>query len=303
MTNADAPRFFVFGSSGLLGSLFCESLFRSNLSMVACISSPISSQPKFSFDFTEPDLLPQKLSTLSTRPDDWIINFSAIANPSYVFSNPELSHAVNVQSASKLLQFAIDNDLCLLQMSSVEVFDGLKSGYVETDRPNPLNLYGRQKLESELNIAHSSYPKVITARTSWNISPDDRGRCLVDVTLKSLLQPDPRMATDNIFTIACAAETSANLLHLALTRQFGTFHIACTESITRSALADMIINYSSLKGLNLSYTPCLFSDLSFAEPRSKKNILVNSKSMSVGCSYRPAREIIYDKLQYLFRVK
>ncbi len=55
----------------------------------------------------------------------------------------------------------------LVHYSTDYVFDGTKDGvYVETDAPNPQNVYGRTKLDGELAIAATACDHLIL-RTSW----------------------------------------------------------------------------------------------------------------------------------------
>lgn len=45
----------------------------------------------------------------------------------------------------------------IIHISTDYVFDGAKNGsYIETDKPNPLSIYGKSKLEGELAIQEIS---------------------------------------------------------------------------------------------------------------------------------------------------
>lgn len=75
---------------------------------------------------------------------------------------------VNVIATTRLAALAADLPFILL--SSGEVFDGQTGWYGEADRPNPINVYGRTKLEAERavlkNPRHTVLRIVLTAGTS-----------------------------------------------------------------------------------------------------------------------------------------
>jgi dTDP-4-dehydrorhamnose reductase len=62
----------------------------------------------------------------------------------------------------------------LVTFSTDYVFDGEKeTGYVESDLPNPLNVYGHTKLEGE-QLALKANPEGLVIRTSWLLSTTHR---------------------------------------------------------------------------------------------------------------------------------
>jgi len=102
----------------------------------------------------------------SVKPDI-IINAAAYTNVDKAESQPDLARAINATGPGVLAEEAKKIHAVLVHYSTDYVFDGTKgSPYVETDQPNPLNVYGQTKLEGEQAIADSGCANLVL-RTSW----------------------------------------------------------------------------------------------------------------------------------------
>ena len=96
-----------------------------------------------------------------------IINAAAYSNVEKAESEPELAQKVNALAPAVLAEEAKKLRAVLIHYSTDYVFDGTKrSPYVETDAANPLNEYGRSKLEGERGIQQTGASFLIL-RTSW----------------------------------------------------------------------------------------------------------------------------------------
>ena len=96
-----------------------------------------------------------------------IVNPAAHTAVDRAESEPELARAINSESVFVLAHEAARLGISLVHFSTDYVFDGAKSGtYLETDRPDPLGVYGRTKLEGEQAVQASGASHLIF-RTSW----------------------------------------------------------------------------------------------------------------------------------------
>ena len=94
---------------------------------------------------------------------DYIINCAAYTNVDQCEKNKKNAYDSNVKIVKNILKnMSIDSKL--IQISSDYIFDGKASMYNEDSLPNPLNYYGKTKLESE-NLIRSSQKKYIIIRT------------------------------------------------------------------------------------------------------------------------------------------
>tara|TARA_Y100000589_G_scaffold80205_1_gene73981 strand:+ start:1825 stop:2700 length:876 start_codon:yes stop_codon:yes gene_type:complete len=94
---------------------------------------------------------------------DFIINTAGYTNVDLCEENREKAHNVNVGILKNILKF-MSKKTKLIHISSDYIFDGKNALYKEDSIPNPINYYGKTKLESE-NLIRSSNRKYIIIRT------------------------------------------------------------------------------------------------------------------------------------------
>lgn len=96
-----------------------------------------------------------------------IVNPAAYTAVDKAESDADLAHAINAIAPAVLAEEAKRLGAVLIHYSTDYVFDGGKATpYLETDRPNPLNVYGASKLAGEAALAASGID-YLCFRTSW----------------------------------------------------------------------------------------------------------------------------------------
>lgn len=96
-----------------------------------------------------------------------IINAAGYTAVDQAEAEPAEASAINAGAVRVLAEEAERLGALLIHYSTDYVFDGTKdSPYVESDLPNPLNVYGRTKLAGELAIQDSGCSNLIF-RTTW----------------------------------------------------------------------------------------------------------------------------------------
>ncbi len=96
-----------------------------------------------------------------------LVNATAYTAVDRAESESAIAFAVNAQAPAIMAEEAKRLGAFLLHYSTDYVFDGRKgSPYTELDTPNPLNVYGKSKLEGEQAILAAGAPAMIL-RTSW----------------------------------------------------------------------------------------------------------------------------------------
>lgn len=84
---------------------------------------------------------------------DYIINCIATTNVDGCEANPQQAFLVNSAFTLQLAQFCAANQITLIHISTDYIFDGTKpNAYLETDQPNPLNVYGLSKYAGEIAV-------------------------------------------------------------------------------------------------------------------------------------------------------
>ena len=191
----------------------------------------------------------------SIKPDI-IINAAAYTNVDRAESEPEKARAINTTGPGVLAEEAKRIHAVLVHYSTDYVFDGTKgSPYVETDQPNPLNVYGLTKLEGEQAIAASGCVNLVL-RTSWVYSMR-LGGFVTKVLHWARTQEVMRVVDDQISGPTSArllAEVSALLLAKLDEKGYswadehrGVYHVAGDGACSRYEWAEKIIEIDPRK--------------------------------------------------------
>jgi len=153
-------------------------------------------------DLAAPDQIASAVR--SVRPDV-IVNAAAYTEVDRAEREPDAANAVNAAAVAVLAEEAKRARALLIHYSTDYVFDGTKDApYVEEDRPNPVNAYGRSKLAGEQAIQHIDGAHLIL-RTSWVYST--RGKNFL-LTIRRLLREknELRVVSDQIGAPTSAEE-------------------------------------------------------------------------------------------------
>ncbi len=98
---------------------------------------------------------------------DVIVNAAAYTAVDKAQEEQELAYSINALAPRVLAEETTRLKAVLIHYSTDYVFDGEKgSAYVETDPPNPINVYGKSKLAGESLIQETGGAFLIF-RTSW----------------------------------------------------------------------------------------------------------------------------------------
>lgn len=102
-----------------------------------------------------------------SRPDI-VIHCAALSNTWYCEQHPEDSHRVNVQGTVKLAKACKNIGAKLIFMSSDQVYNGtpMLGPLKESDVFQPVNVYGRHKLEAEQRALRNN-PTSVGLRLTW----------------------------------------------------------------------------------------------------------------------------------------
>lgn len=284
----------IIGASGLIGKSLYELIENTGDEVVGTYSKNIKPE-LIKFNITE-----EKSYSLidSINSNDVIYLLSAYSNPSWIYQNKLEAEKLNLISTLKFIDALKSKNPRIIFMSSVEVFDGLKGGYLEFDNPNPLNYYGKMKYQVEKYL-EDTYINSTIVRTGWNVGLEKKSRCVVQLTYDSLLIPGAKMATDNKFSISSVYDTALGLYKLSKFPDIRKIHICSDGVVSRTLLASMICRHS-IYGNKMSYSECLFTDIPYTEPRGRVNDLNNALSKNtLGIKYKNIQQIILDKIRFI----
>jgi len=166
---------------------------------------------------------------------DLVVNAAAVAEPSACLQDPERAQRINVDFPAALARATAGTRTRLIHLSTEQVFDGTAAPYAAHDRPNPLHLYGRQKLDSEHRVLAAD-PAAAVVRLPLLFGNSLAGRRSVHEKLFEQWAAG-RVAglfVDEWRQICTADSVAAMLLALAARRDLaGVFHWAGVERVSR----------------------------------------------------------------------
>lgn len=152
-------KILITGASGQLGKCIQDAVQDSDL-------------PGFQFlfcDRTQLDISKQELveTFFFTNKIDICINCAAFTAVDLAETEAEQAFRINSDAVKFLAEECREQSTTLIHISTDYVFDGNNSEpYTPQDQTNPLNVYGKSKLEGE-RWALELNPKTIVIRTSW----------------------------------------------------------------------------------------------------------------------------------------
>jgi dTDP-4-dehydrorhamnose reductase len=180
-----------------------------------------------------------------TRPQV-IVNAAAYTAVERAESEEALAVQVNAVAPGVLAEEAKRLGSLLVHYSTDYVFDGTKSTpYTEDDTTNPLNAYGRSKLEGENRIAGSGC-RYLVFRTSWVYGP--RGRNFLRAILQASREKPQLTVVDDQY----GAPTSSIAIAQATVRALqgraaqGLFHMTAGGRTTWFAFARTVLQRAGI---------------------------------------------------------
>src|SRR4030042_1235758 len=136
-------RIAILGGKGMLGSDLA----------LACQQHRITASV---LDLPEFDITNEKHLSDALKDFDVVINCAAYTNVEKAETESELLSTVNAVAVGKLGLAAKKAGVWVLHISTDFVFDGKSDRpYVETAKPNPVNVYGKSKLAGEKLLLES----------------------------------------------------------------------------------------------------------------------------------------------------
>jgi len=160
----------------------------------------------------------------------------------------EAAFSDNVEATKAVAAAARRRGIPMLLVSTDYVFDGTSDRpYREDDPPNPLNVYGRTKLEAERAASDA-----IIVRSSWLYGR--KGRHFVGAILEQASKPELRVVNDQRGCPTSTGELAPVLWELLLRGIPGIYHAACEGSCTWYEFALAILEGKGLRGPKVK--PC-----------------------------------------------
>jgi len=259
----------ITGGSGLLGSAVVRQAIGRFKVLSTYQKNPIYLEGA---EFIHADLLNEKdLRTLSLTKPEIIVHCAALTDVDYCESHPDQAHAQNVQASINVAEMARSIDSYLIQISTDGIFNGEKGFYSENDPPNPINTYGKSKLEAERKVLET-YDHSCILRTNifgWNpTAKKSMAEWMIGV-----LEKDQVLSAfkDVVISPVLTNDLAEILFELCLLEHEGTIHVGSRDSCSKFQFAHKIAETFELNRENIK--PISVDELHLVARRPKNTSL------------------------------
>ncbi len=187
---------------------------------------------------------------VSNKPISWIINCAAYTSVDKAEDEPELAFKINADGPLNIAQIAVKKNARLIHISTDYVFDGTKEGaYLETDLPNPINIYGKSKFKGEKNIAETIKTYFII-RSAWLYGKN--GANFVRTMLNLFREKtEVKIVADQWSSPTYASDLAEAVIRIIEIDPvtFGLYHFTNEGRTNWHQFATEIYNYARIEGL------------------------------------------------------
>ncbi len=235
-------RILVTGANGAVGSDLVPTLLQKGYKVLATDIDcpPDSSFPMEYIDIRNPRQIQAEFKNFKPQV---IIHLAAETDVEYCELNPKHAYETNAIGTKNVAEICAKNDILLIYVSSIGVFDGKKKGpYTEEDHPNPINIYGKTKLEGEKYV-EKALKKYFIVRAGWMIGGKEKDKKFVAKILKLIRRGVKQLdvVTDKKGTPTYTVDLCEAIANLMKTNLYGIYHVGMMGNPTRFEIAKKIL--------------------------------------------------------------
>lgn len=201
-------------------------------------------------------------STLEALKPTVIVNAAAYTavDKAELPQNIDIVNTINAKAIETIGHYAYEHQALVVHYSTDYVFDGEQSSpaYTEKDHTNPLNVYGRSKLDGEIALRHTGAEHLIF-RTSWVYAA--HGNNFLRTMMRLAMQREELTVVDNQFGAPTSAELIADVTALAIwaykrgQMESGLYHLTASGHTSWHGFARYIVQQMIANGLAPTVQP------------------------------------------------
>jgi len=220
-----------------------------------------------------------------------VIHAAAWTDTAGCESDPERAIAINGTASGAVAEACREAGAAMVYVSSNEVFDGEKrTPYVEDDEPNPINRYGRSKLEGERQ-AQAALDRCYVVRTSWLYGP---GRMSFPEKIVRAATDNGRLklVTDEVASPTLTVDLAEAIARLIQQSAYGTYHLTNSGSCSRKEWAQEVLRLAGMSDIPMEAA----TQAEFGAPYRKPvfSAIANVNAAGLGITLRPWQEALED---------
>lgn len=231
-----------------------------------------------------------------------VINTSAYNLVTEAEKDPGRALALNTVAPFQLAQVCVEKSIRFVTVSTDYVFDGEKGKpYIETDQPNPVQLYGISKLAGELAVRNVD-PTALIIRTSAVYggptgSREKKGNFVLYILKEIQEKSELEVSSEQVISPTFAGHLAAGVYQL-LQKQAagGVYHVVNEGESSWAQLAQEVVK---VRGAKLVIKPVDRGGKSGSMKRPTYSVLANTKAKALGVVLPPWQEGVRAYIQGL----
>jgi dTDP-4-dehydrorhamnose reductase len=260
MGNNTTEKILILGSNGRIGTKLIDYSLKKGYYPVGIdfavepVNKEIGEFDYFSVDLQQ--VHPLVSAILGASPDIMIFT-AGINDVDFCEQENEMAYAINVETVSTIVKIASQIGTKVVFISCSQVFSGEKnSPYTEDDVPEPINFYGKSKLEAEKLIA--TLDDFLIIRTSYPFySPFVKKGVFRDLLSSLENAEEVILPVDNKISPVSVDFVAEAVMLLLEKREKGIFNISSKDALSEYQFAKLVaevFEYPAelIKGMPLS---------------------------------------------------
>lgn len=225
----------VLGAGGLLGSALTRTCLNRSRTVVGTYHS---TQPSFDIPLTQHDIRSTAKfeSLLTDHQPDAVVNCAALTDVDGCESQTGVAAEINGTAPGELAAICADQNIPFVHISTDYVFDGdSETPYDEAATPNPIQEYGRSKLDGEQRVqAVDGETIVVRLSFVYGVRGDTDELVGFPAWVRDTLAEGDEVPlfVDQHITPSRAAQAAETILELLDTEVDGLYHVASRSCVT-----------------------------------------------------------------------
>ena len=250
-------KILIIGSSGSLGKEILKK-YENNERVLTYNDNVIKSGIKFDAVNMDLENTVKELETFNSA-----ILLLADKNPNSCYKNKKYSNKLNVLSIKKILSILKKYKIKPIFLSTDVVFSGNKGNYIESDKPDPILLYGEQKTTIE-NFIRKNFTEYLIFRLSKTFSVKRKNSSEPFYNWVNFFEKENTIycATDQIYNPISVEDAAEIIFQISKKNLSGIFNLAGPKSFSRYEIFEKLYNeYSKFRKKKIKLVECKFNQL------------------------------------------
>lgn len=243
----------ITGANGFIGNYLTRALLRQGHHVLATgkgksrLNHNAPNAAYAEMDFTDPYSIDGVFEKF--RPE-LVLHAGAMGRPDECELNQAQAYMVNVEGTVHLLVNAEEYDSRFIFLSTDFVFDGERGMYKEDDQRNPVNYYGRTKVEAEDAVMEYAHPWAIIRTVLVYGQPPAGGKNMLTMAEEKLRnKQEIRIVGDQVRTPTYVEDLVEGISLIIKKEKSGIYHVSGKDRLTPY---DMCVKMARLKNLDES---------------------------------------------------